>query len=184
MKRKNLNPENCVETGHKSSPWTWGKCFRYLFWSTSKCAVPTPMMLYTDCYFSKMERTRKNKMLFLQKRKNKKESDRAKLIPGFIGAFQTIPENSQHLAALYFSRKGSLRLTLQHSWVTALLLAGDTGGTDSARHFQRDLRFAKQLWKLPNLHPTGFPVVGPTGAMSHWQNKRSNAFRKLQVKQS
>lgn len=66
----------------------------------------------------------------------KRESNRAKLLSGFIGDFQTIAENSLRLGVLHFSRKGSLRLTLWQPWATVLLLAGEWRCHQTCHTFQ------------------------------------------------
>lgn len=110
-------------------------------------------------------------MLFSYERQ-KKESNGAKLILNFIGAFQTIPENSLHLGAFYVSRNRSLRLTLWQPRVIALPLAGQWRWHQICQTFQKDQTFAKQLWKLLYSYPTGFPVFGRTRQILPWGKKK------------
>lgn len=106
----------------------------YLFWSAWKVGWSIPpfcsLLVDTSQRCKGLERRK-----WFSYRK-KKESNMATLIPGFIEAVQTTPENSLCLGALYFAWKGSLRSTLWHLESQPFSLLGDGDGTESAKHFQ------------------------------------------------
>lgn len=80
----------------------------------------------------------KNKMVFLTEKK-KRESNRAKLLSGFTGAFLSLSENSLPQEVLHFSRKGvgggSETDPLAALSDSPSSLLGNGGGTESATHF-------------------------------------------------
>ena len=92
-------------------------------------------------------------------KKKKRDSNRAKLLSGFMGAFLSLSENSLPQEVLHFSREvmggGSETdppAALSDSPASSL---GSGGGTESATHFRQGLS-ARQPWKLSKSQPKGF----------------------------
>lgn len=76
---------------------------------------------------------------FSYRKKKKRESNRAKLLSGFTGAFLSLSENSLPQEVLHFSRKGvgggSETDPLAALSDSPSSLLGNGGGTESATHF-------------------------------------------------